>query len=114
MLFFKSLFDSSGMPPGHTQVLSVQDFMIGVQSSDAQLIDVRTQKEYDDEHIRDAININIQQPMSFKKLARRLDKNSSIYVYSPSGNRSEKAARLFIELGFTKIYDLKGGILSLK
>ena len=33
----------------------------------------------------------------------------SIYLYCQSGNRSGKASKMLAALGFTKIYDLKGG-----
>ena len=40
----------------------------------------------------------------------KLDKNKELYIYCKSGNRSGKAARKLKELGFTKVYDLRGGI----
>ena len=42
----------------------------------------------------------------------KFDKNKEIYVYCRSGKRSGKAAAKLKEQGFTKIYDLQGGILN--
>ncbi len=70
------------------------------------LIDVRTKAEYESEHIKDAINIPVEEIES-----TTLDKDTKIVVYCQSGNRSAKAAQILIENGYGNVYDL-GGIIG--
>jgi len=72
------------------------------------IIDVRTYTEYQEGHIKNAINIPLDELNTIK-----LDKDTTIYVYCQSGNRSEMAIDLLQDLGFDKIYDM-GGIINWK
>ena len=67
------------------------------------LIDVRTKEEYDQEHIKGAINHDIMLMMQgfFPSFAR----NEEISLYCESGNRSMMAKSLMEGSGFTKITD---------
>ena len=76
-----------------------------------QLVDVRTPEEFSAGHIEKAINMNYFSD-SFKSDINTLDKDKPVYLYCRSGNRSAKSARILQELGFPKIYDLQGGIIS--
>ena len=76
-----------------------------------QLIDIRTPEEYSDGYIKGAININFFD-RDFMDQMSKLNKEKEIYIYCRSGNRSGKAAARLKEQGFTKIYDLQGGILN--
>lgn len=66
------------------------------------IVDVRTKDEYEDTHIKDAINIPYNEI-----IASNLDKNKTILVYCQSGNRSKKAYNALKKLGY-KVYDLGG------
>ncbi|MDQ8006052.1 MAG: rhodanese-like domain-containing protein [Pedobacter sp.] len=76
-----------------------------------QLIDVRTEKEFAEQHIEKAVNVNIED-INFEKAVQSLDKGKPVYLYCRSGKRSSKAAKKLDSLGFQKIYDLEGGINS--
>ena len=76
-----------------------------------QLIDVRTPEEFLENSIEGAQNIDISSK-DFEQKVAQLDKNKPIYVYCRKGSRSQKAAQKLEDLGFTEIYDLKGGILE--
>lgn len=65
------------------------------------IVDVRTEEEYDSEHLVDAINI----PYDEIDEDTDLDKNKLIFVYCRSGNRSKKAYDTLISLGYN-VYDL--------
>lgn len=78
---------------------------------DIQLIDIRTPKEYDEGYIEGAININFFD-RDFNAQMAKLDKDKELYIYCRSGNRTGKAAKRLKDQGFTKIYDLQGGILN--
>ena len=74
-----------------------------------QLIDVRTQEEYDSGHIDDALNFNIINNETFLEQIETLDKNEPVFLYCKMGGRSNRAALLLKDQGFTKIYDYSGG-----
>ncbi len=47
-----------------------------------------------------------------KAFAEKLDKSKPVFLYCKSGKRSSSAANKLEELGFTKIYELEGGMLK--
>ena len=75
-----------------------------------QLVDVRTPEEFKGNHLNGAQNICVTSD-DFKEKVKILDKNKPVYVYCYKGGRSAQAALELKELGFTKIYDMDGGIL---
>lgn len=81
------------------------------KQNNVQLVDVRTKEEYDTGHIKDALNINVQDS-SFLSQIDKLDKNKPILVYCRSGKRSNDATEIMKKAGFTRIVNLEGGILS--
>ncbi len=76
-----------------------------------QLVDVRTKDEFDVSHLKNAQNICVTSP-DFKEKVASLDKEKPVYVYCKKGGRSAKAASILKDMGFTKVYDLQGGITS--
>jgi len=76
-----------------------------------QLIDIRTSREFNGGYIKGAVNINFFD-RDFIDQMSKLDKGKEIYIYCRSGNRTSKAAARLRKQGFTKIYDLRGGILN--
>jgi thioredoxin len=77
----------------------------------AAIIDVRSPEEFAGQHIDNAINIDWNGD-NFDKKIEKYDKSKPIFVYCMSGGRSKKAAEKLSELGFTKIYELQGGIMK--
>jgi thioredoxin len=77
----------------------------------AQLVDVRTPEEYNSGHIENSINLNIYDS-NFEKEISKLDKSKPVFVYCRSGGRSSSAASKLVEMGFSEIYDLQGGITA--
>lgn len=80
-----------------------------VLGKEVQLVDVRTPEEYESGHIDDAINFNIINNENFLEQIETLDKDEPVYLYCKMGGRSNRAAELMKEKGFTKIYDYSGG-----
>jgi rhodanese-related sulfurtransferase len=74
----------------------------------AQLIDVRTAREFSNGFIAGAKNVDYNGD-SFEKQIKKLDKNKPVLVYCAAGGRSENAAELLKQLGFKEVYDLIGG-----
>lgn len=78
-------------------------------SNDLVLIDVRSPMEFREGRINTAINI------PFYDIERNIgrivpNKNLKIIVYCQSGTRSKKACRILEKLGYTNLYNLKGGL----
>lgn len=72
------------------------------------VIDVRTQKEYDDGHLALADRHHDLLNGDFEAQLDSLDKNQTYYLYCRSGNRSGKAAKLMTERGFEQVYNIGG------
>ena len=81
-----------------------------IDTQEVIILDVRTQEEFIEKHIEDALLIP---DYELEKLAESKlpDKNKKILVYCRSGNRSKSAARLLIDMGYTDVYDF-GGIIN--
>ncbi|MFA6188112.1 MAG: rhodanese-like domain-containing protein [Sulfuricurvum sp.] len=76
------------------------------------LLDVRTPKEFSQEHIQGATLIPVQELS--QNLAKLSDvKDKKIIVYCHSGARSVAASRILVDNGFTPI-NVKGGITAWK
>lgn len=80
-------------------------------NKDIVLIDVRTPEEFASGHLENAVNMNYFDS-DFDVQLKTLDKNKTVYLYCKSGRRSANAAEKLEDMGFVKIYDLEGGILS--
>lgn len=78
----------------------------------AVILDVRTEDEYNDGYIENALNIDINKGQAFIYELEELDKNKNYYVYCRSGARSAKACQIMNEMGFNNAYNLLGGILA--
>ncbi len=73
------------------------------------IIDVRTRKEYELEHIPGAINFDYDSP-SFGKSIEALDRNKIYLLYCKSSRTSEEAVQLFKYKGFREAYHIFGGL----
>ena len=74
------------------------------------ILDVRTESEYDDQHIPNAILIPNDE-IKDRAETELPDKNALIFVYCRSGVRSANASRALVDMGYTDIYDI-GGIIN--
>ncbi|MCL2572800.1 MAG: rhodanese-like domain-containing protein [Defluviitaleaceae bacterium] len=74
------------------------------------ILDVRTPEEFQSGHIENAILLPYSDLFALAESVI-LDKDMTILVYCQSGRRSNIAAWLLYELGFTAVYDF-GGILD--
>lgn len=74
------------------------------------LIDVRTQREYDEKHIAGSILIPLD---TIAADAGKIipDRNAKLFVYCRSGHRSRLAVQKLLGLGYTRVFDL-GGIIN--
>ena len=75
-------------------------------TSGAKLYDVRTAEEYAAGHFEQAINWSLQDIEAGK--LPDVPKDSKIFLYCRSGNRSSQAAVILKDAGYTNIVDLGG------
>ncbi len=79
------------------------------QVENKEVLDVRTDQEVKRGMIKGAIQLDIA-AQDFKDRLAQLDTSKSYFVYCAGGVRSAQAARIMSEMGFTEVYDLRGGI----
>lgn len=80
----------------------------------AVILDVRTEDEWNDGFIPNAINIDIYKGQGFIYAVEELDKSKNYYVYCKAGGRSEQACTIMSQLGFENTYNLMGGMMQWK
>ena len=91
--------------------VNVENFNQLIEKGDGIIIDVRTSQEFNSGHIIDATNIDFHSD-DFSDKLENVRKDVPIYVYCRSGGRSSSAANKMEKLGFTKVYNMIGGIGS--
>ena len=97
----------------HIMNLSQEDWVNQLAADEnAVILDVRTEDEFNDGYIENAVNIDINKGQGFIYEIEELDKNKNYYVYCRSGARSAKACQVMNELGINNAYNLLGGILD--
>lgn len=111
MSFISMLFGTA--QDSAVKVLPVEEYKAQIEKGKIQLVDVRTPNEYNSGHIKNAKNIDFF-AASFESQFEKLDKEKPLYIYCRSGARSKKASNKLLAMGFTEIYDLKGGYLNWK
>jgi len=111
-VLFQVLIIACGQTSSSVTQLGAKEFSNQIQAkSDIVLLDVRTDKEYQGGHIKNAINLNLYQS-GFKKKLLAYPKDKDIYVYCYSGARSSSAAKTLISNGYKKVYNLQRGIID--
>ncbi len=85
------------------------DFAKTITDSSVVVLDVRTPGEFMVGHIANAINIDVE-GMQFNADVSKLDKTKTYAVYCHSGRRSGIATSEMSKLGFSKLFNLDGGI----
>ena len=85
---------------------------IAENTPDAVLIDVRTPAEFNGGKLPGAKNIDIFSK-DFLNQIDKLAKDKTYLLYCRSGNRSGQACNIMAGRGFTKLYNLSGGVMSM-
>ena len=80
------------------------------ESENYVILDVRTEEEFASGHIRNALNLPLQE-IGDQTPSLLPDLSQEIYVYCRSGNRSKQASQILAELGYTNVFEF-GGIHS--
>ncbi len=93
------------------QVLSAEEAGRYIKENNPLILDVRTPREYAKGHLENSVLIPVQH------LQRRINElgkyqNSPVLIYCATGNRSTVASKILIDAGFTKVLNLKRGIVD--
>ena len=83
------------------------DKAIKLIDNGAVILDVRTEEEYNREHIPNAINVPLDRLETID-----IDKNETLVVYCQSGARSLEAVKTLSSMGYNSLYNLDGGLLN--
>lgn len=75
------------------------------------LLDVRTEREFQNGHIENAGQLNFY-ARDFRQRLLLLPKDQPIYLYCNTGWRSNIAASFLVRNGYTKVYNLERGIME--
>jgi len=73
------------------------------------ILDVSSQVEYQEAHLKGAVNIQLS---DLSARMGELDRNSAILVCCRTGRRSAQACSALVERGFTKVYNMEGGVAA--
>lgn len=93
--------------------LTQEDWVSQLEAdTNAVILDVRTEDEWNDGFIENAINIDIYKGQGFIYAVEELDKSKNYYVYCKAGGRSQQACDIMNQLGFENTYNLVGGMLQ--
>ena len=93
--------------------LSQEEWVAKLESdNNAVILDVRTEDEWNEGIIANAINIDIYKGQGFIYAVEELDKSKNYYVYCKAGGRSQQACTIMNQLGFENTYNLIGGMMN--
>jgi rhodanese-related sulfurtransferase len=100
--------------PAQTK-LGPTEFEKAITNADTvQVLDVRTHAEYNNSHIKNALLADWRDQAEFSRRIGFIDKNRPVYVYCLGGSRSAEAAEKMRASGYSKVYELTGGINAWK
>jgi len=80
------------------------------QTSNPQILDVRSPAEYKENHLKGAVNFYAADDAAFKSGIVNLKKDKPVFVYSINNGRSTVVSKKLREAGFTQVYPLPGGL----
>ncbi len=96
---------------GFAKDVNAKEFKRLVDTGNTIVLDVRTPKEVAQGHIKGSSMIDFYSKDFVEKI-NLINKEKEICVYCRSGGRSAKAVEILKQNGFTKIYQLIGGIMA--
>lgn len=80
--------------------------------ANAVILDVRTEDEWSEGFIPNAVFNDIYKGQGFIYRLEELDKTKNYYVYCKSGGRSGQACSIMNQMGFENTYNLEGGFMN--
>ncbi len=117
IILLSILFGSCGIhsltKQGSYIELSPEKYLVYVQDSSVNIIDVRTKKEYEKSHIQGAVNVNYFGG-HFKRdlIGLNLDSTKTTLIYCETQHRSLFVAKKLKQAGFITVVDLDKGMMN--
>ncbi len=93
------------------QTVSAEELARHMQKGKVNILDVRKESEYNNEHIENAANLPLDH---INENMGRIDAGKTYYVHCASGYRSMIFASIMKARGFHNIIDVKGGFKAIK
>ena len=121
-ILFVSIYSCSGNSNSNAttqEVVQQEEVIVDVTVSqfkdliatEGTILDVRTPEEWAEGVIANSEKMNYNGD-DFANEVEKLDKTKPVFIYCRSGGRSASAAGILKEKGFTKVYNLDGGITA--
>ncbi len=115
MILLVALVACSNLEAGQVGQLTAKEASELIEKNngnpDFVILDIRTPEEYRQGHIPGALSIDYYNP-KFKSELDQLDRAKTYLIYCRSGNRTGRSLKIFADLGFLHIYNLKRGIID--
>ena len=99
----------AGLKTSHIELVSAEELhgKITDRGADFVLLDVRAPMEYEDNHIKGAINIQVS---DLRTRHNELNKDKTTILMCSTGNRSSLGASILEQHGFRDVYNVAGGM----
>jgi rhodanese-related sulfurtransferase len=110
VIFLNSIFAQNSTVKQESLTLDVFEEKLKQASPNPQLLDARTLEEYQRNHLKGAIPVNVADEKELQKVIDKLDKKKPVFVYSINNGRSSILVKKLKEQNFVEAYDLQGGI----
>ena len=107
IIFFFSIYSYS-----QPYSINFDEYLELSKKNKFQLIDVRTNDEFNINRLTKAINIDFYDSIFLRRF-EKFNKEDNILLYCRSGRRSLLGAEILVKNGYKNIYDLKGGVISI-
>jgi len=113
MFSIVSFFGCSNVPKENT--ITVTELHTLLEDAEITVLDVRTPEEISQGKITSsALEANFYDQHFIENVIDHISAEENVYVYCKGGNRSAKAVAKLRELGYSKIYNVEGGITAWK
>lgn len=90
--------------------ITAEEVHVAIGNTDITIVDVRTPEEVIKGAIKGSVSIPLDQ-LEVEIESKIPNKNQVIYLYCLSGSRSEVAADLLTNLGYTQAFSMSNGLL---
>jgi len=111
ILFLSLLPFSSCAQSPTTMQLNSAEFLQLISGHNGVLLDVRTEREFQNGHIENAGQLNFY-ARDFRQRLLLLPKDQPVFLYCNTGWRSNIAAAFLIRNGYNRVYNLEHGIME--
>ena len=99
-----------GLPTCHVLQVSSPELEVLQKNDDIKILDVRAISEFEEHHMKGAINIPAP---DLRERYKELDKDKQYYVICSTGHRSTLAISLLLQKGFEHLVNVAGGMTGM-